>query len=368
MARNLRIITGLLLFAFVASHLSNMALGIISLDWVEASRPYFMAIWSNPVGGNVLLIAILIHLVLGLHALYLRNTLRMSAHDLVQFGSAIIILPLLIPHAWGIVGGMTLLNFKLTFPIMLQLFWIETPLEGLRQVALVVVMWVHACIGLFTWLKLKPWWPKLAPYIYPLAVAIPTLALLGFAEGGNKALELMRAGTLLTPEAADPSVQLDGPTFAANYAFLIKVKWGLLYGYTALLAAILVARYFRLQAIGGIVEIQYDNRWGAPRIVATKAGTSVLEIAIANDIPQAHLCRGRGRCGTCRISVKKTDQDLPTPSELELATLERLGCAPETRLACQLRPEAGNITIEQLVEPDIETLHQNDIVEAVVAQ
>lgn len=368
MARNLRIVTGLILFAFVATHLSNVALGVVSLDWVEASRPYFMGFWSHPIGGNILLIALLIHLVLGLQALYLRNTLQMSAHDLVQFGSAVLILPLLIPHAWGIVGGMTLLNFKLTFPIMLQLFWIDTPLEGLRQVFLVVVMWVHGCIGLFTWLKLKPWWPKVSLYIYPLAVAIPVLALLGFAEGGNRALEMMRAGIMLTPGAADPAIQLDSQTFGENYAFLVNVKWALLYGYAAILAALMVARFFRIRSIKGMVAINFNNKWGASRSVMAKAGTNLLEIAIANDIPQANLCRGRGRCGTCRVRIENSEHELAPPSELEAATLERLDCSPDTRLACQLRPDAGSIQIEQLVEPDIESLHQSKPVEAVVAQ
>jgi len=369
MARKLRIFTGLILFAFIAGHLINMALGVVSLQWVENSRPYFMFIWANPVGGNILLISIVLHMVLGMHALYLRNTLKMSAYDLVQFLSAVLIMPLLIPHAWGVVGSMTLLNFQLTFPYMIQFFWIETPLEGLRQVLLVVVIWVHACIGMFTWLRLRSWWPTVGPYIYPLAVAIPVLALLGFAEGGNKAVELMRSGIApIVPGPADPSIQLDRETFFQNFAFLDTVKWYLLYGYGAIVAGVMFARFLRLRKNRGILKIHFRNSWGNERSIVTKAGPTLLEIAIANDIPHANLCRGRGRCGTCRVLVDTTDQTLPPPSELEQATLTRLECPPDMRLACQLKPEQGSIDVEQLIEPDIEDLNQTDIAEVAVVQ
>ena len=32
-------------------------------------------------------------------------------------------------------------------------------------------------------------------------------------------------------------------------------------------------------------------------------GLSVLEISRLNDVPHAHVCSGRGRCGTCRVRI-----------------------------------------------------------------
>lgn len=347
-----------------------MALGVFSIEWVETSRPVFMIFWSTFVGGNILLGAMIIHVILGMQSLYLRNTLQMSSHDVIQFASALLIMPLLIPHAWGIVGGATLLNYKLTFPLMLQLFWIDTPLEGLRQVLLVVVAWVHACIGLFTWLKLKVWWPRIAPFTYPLAVAIPVLALLGFAEGGNSALELIQAGTVLSIQPADPARQMDSVTFSDNFAFLTTVKWGMLYGYFILVAIVMIARFIRLRAINGMVEIHYQNDDGTSKSIRTKAGASLLEIAIMNDIPHANLCRGRGRCGTCRVLVENSSGAISQPSDIEQATLTRLNCPSGVRLACQLKPKAGSIHIKLLMEPDVETknLHDATTGEEVLAQ
>ncbi len=47
MIRRLRLISGLTLFVFLASHLINHALGLISLPVLEAGREVFLAIWRN---------------------------------------------------------------------------------------------------------------------------------------------------------------------------------------------------------------------------------------------------------------------------------------------------------------------------------
>ena len=61
----------------------------------------------------------------------------------------------------------------------------------------------------------------------------------------------------------------------------------------------------------------------------------------AADQPHANLCSGRGRCGTCAVRVVSSDFELPEPSPLERATLDRIGRGSDTRLACQLRLLGG---------------------------
>ncbi len=63
-ARRARIASGLVLFVFVASHLVNHALGLISLAAMEAGRWAFLAVWRNPVGTTLLLTAIVVHIAL----------------------------------------------------------------------------------------------------------------------------------------------------------------------------------------------------------------------------------------------------------------------------------------------------------------
>ncbi len=50
MARRVRLITGLVLLAYVTSHLINHALGLISLEAMEAGRIWFLRAWRSPPG------------------------------------------------------------------------------------------------------------------------------------------------------------------------------------------------------------------------------------------------------------------------------------------------------------------------------
>ncbi|MGI9395437.1 MAG: hypothetical protein ACR2OY_12375, partial [Boseongicola sp.] len=179
MTRTLRIVTGIVLFVFVATHLVNMSLGLVSLQLLDSARYYFMLPWSNPLGFLVLAGSMMIHGALGLVAIYWRNTLQMTRYDLIQTVSALLIIPLLASHVLGVTLAANLFSTEPTYQSTLTVFWVQAPLEGLRQVVVVAVTWIHGCIGLFTWMRLHNWWPKAVPIAYPLAVLVPVLALLG---------------------------------------------------------------------------------------------------------------------------------------------------------------------------------------------
>src|ERR1700722_20602598 len=44
------------------------------------------------------------------------------------------------------------------------------------------------------WLRLRPWWPKVAGFVYPLVFLLPILALLGFVEAGKEATARFEGG------------------------------------------------------------------------------------------------------------------------------------------------------------------------------
>ncbi len=362
MERNLRIVSGLILYLFVVGHLLNLALGVISAGLIDEARPIFMYLWTSRIGSLVLMTSFLVHMVLGFRTLYLRNTLNLPPYDLAQFASGFLIPPLLFPHVWGIVSMEDILHITPTYPRLMQLFWIDSPLEGLRQVLVVVVVWIHGSIGIFTWLNLKPWWSRVAPMVYPLIVMVPVLALLGFVEGGNQAIRDYEAA--INSEASQPQAGNDGysaepanpygqaapaesaqPT-AATYEFIYKVKWWSILAYLAALAGVLVARAIRLSGKSGNVEITYED---GTRISAP-VGHTFLELSHLNHVPHANLCRGRGRCGTCRVRILAASAPLPEPNSVEQTALKITRSGPDVRLACQCVPGAGTIEIERLFE------------------
>ena len=332
-----------MLFVFVATHLLNMAVGLVSLDALDATRPYFMLPWHNPVGFFVLMGSMLIHGALGLIAIYWRNTLRMTRYDLVQTISALLIIPLLASHVLGVTLAANMFSIETTYESVLTFFWVQSPIEGLRQVLVVAVTWIHGCAGLFTWMRLKSWWPKAAMIAYSLAVIIPVSALLGFVEAGNQVLEL-NAGATVNETA--PSAEV-----IAKFQLYNTIKWSIIAGYLALIAITLVARLIRLKrSKTGILTLRYLTG----DTIRIEGGVSLLEAAEMNDLPHANICKGRGRCATCRVRIISSTEELPAPTELERKTLEKFQCPDNVRLACQLIPASGTIELERILPPDVD--------------
>ena len=81
--RNVRLLSGLVLMAFVAGHLTNLIIGIDSLAAMEAWRTHLMDPWRSAVGKWLLLVAACVHVSLGLYAIAARRSLVMSRTDVV---------------------------------------------------------------------------------------------------------------------------------------------------------------------------------------------------------------------------------------------------------------------------------------------
>ena len=95
--RRLRLGSGLVLLAYLATHFANHALGLVSLDAMEDGREWFLLLWRNPVGTTALYAALLVHAVLAFWSLYRRRTLRMPAWEAAQLALGLAIPPLTRP-------------------------------------------------------------------------------------------------------------------------------------------------------------------------------------------------------------------------------------------------------------------------------
>ena len=80
-----RLISGLILFAYVLTHLLNHAVGIWSLEALAATREPFVALWRNPVGTVLLYGGLAAHVLIALRAVWLRDSLRtMTAAEIAS--------------------------------------------------------------------------------------------------------------------------------------------------------------------------------------------------------------------------------------------------------------------------------------------
>ncbi len=154
--RRLRLGSGLVLFAFVVTHLANHILGLISLEAMEAGRHYFLLLWRNPVGTALFVGSLLIHMAFALHALYSRRRLKMRFGEAAQLILGFAAPVLLISHILGTRAAVQLYGTEDSYTFVLLAIWVDSPVYGLRQVAATLVVWIHACIGLYYWLRLKP--------------------------------------------------------------------------------------------------------------------------------------------------------------------------------------------------------------------
>jgi adenylate cyclase len=250
--------------------------------------------------------------------------------------------PLLLNHAVVMhVAGEVTPNFDATFGQMLAIYWSFSPKYAFQQLGVVMVVWMHAALGLYSWLVLKPVWRRIGGLVLPLLFAIPILALLGFAEAGKEVLALL---------ANDPAWKariIENLTKAARVtAQYDPLQAKLLTGYGILvLAAIGILAVRIVRARRRPLAVTYDGGLSAQG----RFGLTILEFSRLNDVPHAHVCSGRGRCGTCRVHVDAGADVLSRPTETERDTLERVGAGSGDRLACQARVLAGGVSVTRLL-------------------
>ena len=176
MLKRIRLASGLVLFVFVSTHLLNLALGLASLELLADARDVFVAVWRSWPGIILLYGALLTHLTLVLWALYSRRSLRVRPREAVQILFGLAFPFLLADHVLSTRGLNVFFAVEDNYIYEILVLWVFAPDAGLLQIIVLAVAWIHGCIGLHFWLKLKPWYAKCASYLQILAVLLPISA------------------------------------------------------------------------------------------------------------------------------------------------------------------------------------------------
>ncbi|MGB7951665.1 MAG: adenylate/guanylate cyclase domain-containing protein [Candidatus Binatia bacterium] len=341
MARRARLVSGLVLLTYLATHFMNHALGLISLDAMETGRIWFLALWRSAWTTILFYGSLLIHIALAFYSLYHRRHLRMPLWEALQLVLGLAIPLFLAAHIGGTRVAHEFFNVKDTYALSVLSLWNVAPLKGIRQAILVVIAWVHGCIGFHFWLRLRPWYSRVAQLFFSVALLLPVLALLGFAEAGREISEIMAR----QPDWLDRTLRESNVPAGQDRELLSAIPDWMLYGYLALLALVLLARAIRY-AIERRSRIRITYPGGVE--IAVPRGLTLLEASRFAGIAHTSVCGGRGRCSTCRVRVVNGWELLPPARPAEVRLLERVGAPPNVRLACQLQP-AANLSITPLV-------------------
>jgi adenylate cyclase len=316
----IRLATGLVLFAFAATHFLNHAVGLISIDAMDAVREWRILVTRSLIGTAVLGFSAIAHFAIGGLTILRRRSWRLGLREWAQIGFGLLIPFFLLNHLIGMRFSHELFGIDDDYEFALSALW---PGAAVSITILLLAVWIHGCIGLYHWLSVKPFYRRWRFALEAFAILVPALALAGFASAGR-------------------AVRLEGDSPAqlnqTQTGVIDAIKHAANTGYYAVLAALAVFLLALVLYRRGArrIRIAYTN---GP-VVSAPLGMTLLDISRRNNIPHASVCGGRARCSTCRVRVLEGLDKQSPPAENESRVLKRVGAPPNVRLACQLRPQS----------------------------
>ena len=208
-----------------------------------------------------------------------------------------------------------------------------------------VVTWIHGCIGLNYWLRVKPWFPPLAACTWARwRCWFRCCRCWGSSPARARSRDWRRI-----PPGSRPSPPRSTWPSQDQVGFLYQLRDWLMLAFFAIVGGVFAARVVRTLATRRrAITVTYPDG----KRVVIQPGTSLLEASRIGGIPHASVCGGRSRCSTCRVRVIEGAEALPPPLEEEQRVLARIHAAPSVRLACQARP-TGAVTIQPLLPPQV---------------
>lgn len=332
-----------MLLVYVVLHLVNHALGIVSLAAMERGLAWSLAPWRTAAGTVLLGGAALVHALTALWGLLMRRALhRLPLAQLAQAALGLLLPITLAGHVLGTRGLHEAFAAETGYAMELAYLWVISPGTGLLQAVLVIAVWLHACLGLHAWLRLRPGYVRTQGWWLACAVLLPALALAGYVSRGIEVRDrALTEPSYVAALAADARLPANGLAWVTRGANMIGgitlLGYGLLFGLRAL------GRVRRRDTL----RLNYAGR----RTLEIPRGASLLDSLRAAGIAHASVCGGRGRCSTCRVHVDAGGASLPPPTPDELRVLRRISAPDSVRLACQLRP-TGDLAISPLLPSD----------------
>lgn len=341
----IRIVSGLILFAYVLIHFLNHSLGLISLDVLESVGQFLQAFWRFPPVNIILYAALLAHFIAACTKLFQRRTLKMPPREWAQTVLGFSIPFLMAGHILRTRIASLEYGIDDTYTYVLMTTIVSSSYAGWIYATGVVAAWGHGVIGLYMWVRLKSWFnPVHRELGLAFAVLLPCFALGGFLTAGRHLVPLAADADFMNDYNASLNVP-DERIWSELARDVDVVRWSLLTIVVLLILARLVRRAMNIRK--GEILIDYTD---GPT-VKQGIGPTLLEMSKIANVPHANVCGGRGRCSTCRVRITYSKLDLSEPEETECSVLKRINAPEDVRLACQIRPQS-DIGVVRLLPPD----------------
>jgi adenylate cyclase len=233
--RRLRLLSGIVMFAYIAIHLINHGLGMISLAVAETGLRFEMVFWRTPIVTLLLYGAVALHFLLALRTLYSRLSWRLPWVEVIRLASGFSFPLLLINHAVTTRLGDALFGITPSYSLIIANL-LAAGRQGM-QLALLAPGWLHGCLGLWITLRRFSAMQRIKPLLVALVILIPLFAAAGFLRMTS---EVLAIGPRL-PTGSDALLQ---KTVLASWnAYLVKIYLGAIF--LAFLFGRLHSRFFR---------------------------------------------------------------------------------------------------------------------------
>ena len=116
--------------------------------------------------------ACLVHAGLGIWALYERRQFRWKAMEPLQLVLGLTIPILVMTHVLGVRLALTLHGHEILYPQVLFAYFVAWPAWRIWSlIAAILASWIHGCIGLHLWLRMKPFYKRVAPLLFAVGRA-----------------------------------------------------------------------------------------------------------------------------------------------------------------------------------------------------
>ena len=354
--RTARLISGLVLLAYVTMHLAAHAFGLATLEAQQAAGDVVDAVWDFAPVTWALYGALAVHMVLALHIVVRRRKLFVftggEARSTWQLWLGLALPLLLATHVMANRWGQVAYDLRPSYEFTLASVFVFAPWQGILLAVGLVATWVHAMLGIDQHLRFQSWfvgWRR--EVAVALTVALPLAALAGYLLQGRE-IEYLVGDPEWLAGYRERLGSPDDAVFAGLGWATDIVRWS----FVALVATALGIRWALhwLRRRAGVVDIEYSD---GPR-VRVAGGATLLDISRDAEVPHASVCGGRGRCSTCRVRVIEAEPRPPARDADEMRLLARAYRAgneapvpDDVRLACRWRPE-GHVRIARLLPPE----------------
>ncbi|MBF0446509.1 MAG: adenylate/guanylate cyclase domain-containing protein, partial [Magnetococcales bacterium] len=224
-------------------------------------------------------------------------------------------------------------NVDTSYPLVQLTLWVVSLGDGAAQIALFIVIWIHGCIGVWSWAHLQPWYAKWHKSLTAFAWSFPALALAGHVSSGMQIIREVNRN----PDIPGEVMQKYGFTMdmVPSVMEIVTISQFSIFAIIIITLMFPMVRHFMLRLQQSGAQLIFADK----QKLRIDKGATVLEVLQTARIEHPSLCGGMGRCSTCRVRVGKGSEDLQPPSHLEQTVLERINAPDDVRLACQTRPQ-----------------------------